>query len=112
MPVRDRFKRILRGPQESDLARTRHSLSGNPSDSEPHSGSAEGLWKEAYEELEKEDPKLIDAYQRALLRECRPDPADTNHDGQMRALIEQQLDRIQQSRLKITVAGKEIVAKD
>jgi hypothetical protein len=129
MPVRDRFKRIFGGPHSGPkeftpdkLQESRHSPSDKPLDAEPHSGSAvslrclelEGLWKEAYEELEKENPKLIDAYKNALLRECRPEqdslPAD--HDGQMQALIEQQLDRIQQSRLRITVAGKEIVAKD
>ncbi|KAF7586258.1 hypothetical protein BBP40_009184 [Aspergillus hancockii] len=136
MSFRDQIKHIFRGrrsvpkastpdkPQESGVVRTRHSPSDKPSDAEPHSRSAvtsqrlqlEGLWTEAYGEIEKDDPKLINAYQTALFREYPPEqgssPTDTNREGHMRALIEHQLHRIQQSRLKITVAGKEIVAKE
>jgi hypothetical protein len=76
----------------------------------------EGLWRDAYEQLQKEDEKLIKGYEEALLQNWQPgDDAlknDGDHNTRLCGIVKRRLQEIEDSRLKLTVAGKEIVVKD
>jgi len=84
------------------------------------------LWNEAYNTLRKKDSELIDAYERDLLASQDlafdkqtslsegqiPSVGDIDRGVQLQKLVDQKLQDIQDSRLKITVSGKEIVVKE
>ncbi|WEW56389.1 hypothetical protein PRK78_001832 [Emydomyces testavorans] len=121
MPMRNRIRRFL---GEAGIRPSRSpspSISSNiaptpraPANSQPL--QLQGLWKEAYEQLRKEDTKLIGAYENALLQEGQPAQAGLRYgsdpDPRLRALVDDRLQEIEDCRLKLTVAGKEIVVRD
>ncbi|KAF4631978.1 hypothetical protein G7Y89_g6154 [Cudoniella acicularis] len=88
----------------------------------------ESLWDEAYSALRKKDSKLIDAYERALLasndehqqdvKRTLPNAGQISSVGgidraaQLQKLVDCKLQDINNSRIKITVSGKEVVVKD
>ncbi|KAJ5643920.1 uncharacterized protein N7484_006427 [Penicillium longicatenatum] len=75
-----------------------------------------GLWKEAYEELYKEDARLIEAYEDALLQQddlgSQKSSAESDTDTRLRSLVERRFEEIEGSRLKIIFAGKEITVRE
>ncbi|KKZ62642.1 hypothetical protein EMCG_03052 [[Emmonsia] crescens] len=73
------------------------------------------LWDEAYSELRKEDSKLVDAYERGLfaiedLRQKAPEGED--REIQLQKLLDSKLQDIENSQMKISIHGKEVVIKD
>ncbi|KAJ5648437.1 hypothetical protein N7490_004809 [Penicillium lividum] len=75
-----------------------------------------GLWKEAYEELYKEDAQLIEAYENAILQqdknETNRSSAGNDTDAHLQSLVKRRFEEIESSRLKITFAGKEITVRE
>ncbi|KAJ5735002.1 uncharacterized protein N7483_000127 [Penicillium malachiteum] len=76
----------------------------------------DGLWEEAYKELSDnpKNSKLVTAYEK-----CLAQPGNTENDISeidiipcLRSVIENRLDEIERCRIKVTLAGKEIIGKD
>lgn len=75
-----------------------------------------GLWKEAYEALYKEDARLIEAYEDALLQQddlgSHTSLAESDSDTPLGSLVKRRFAEMESSRLKITFAGKEITVRE
>ena len=121
-------------PASSSAATEREGLGSNnePADREPpvnRRGPAENrrsknLWDEAYVQLRKEEPELMDAYEKDLLAlgshvaikagvQAFADSVGGEDRAQrLQKLAKDKLDGIQKAQLKVTVGGKEIVVKD
>ncbi|KAL2361545.1 hypothetical protein RJZ56_005577 [Blastomyces dermatitidis] len=73
------------------------------------------LWDEAYDELRKEDAKLVDAYERDLLAiqdlEQRA-PEGDDREMQLQKLLNSKLQDIEHSQMRISIHGKDVVIKD
>ncbi|KAK2809659.1 hypothetical protein FQN50_003716 [Emmonsiellopsis sp. PD_5] len=81
----------------------------------PQDLNLNNLWEEAYNILQKEDPKIIDAYERDLLAVQDPEneaPNGADRETQLRNLLDSKLQDIENSQLKITVNGETVVIKD
>ncbi|KAL5360217.1 hypothetical protein BJX96DRAFT_175081 [Aspergillus floccosus] len=75
----------------------------------------QGCWREAYEKLQKENGDLLHIFETFLLQQSRTE--DTVRAGQdplplLQSLVENRLQEIENSRFKITVAGKEFVVRE
>ncbi|OJD19429.1 hypothetical protein AJ78_00603 [Emergomyces pasteurianus Ep9510] len=73
------------------------------------------LWDEAYNELRKEDAKLVDAYERGLfaiqdLNQKAPEGED--REIQLQKLLNSKLQDIENSQMKISIHGKDVVIRD
>lgn len=129
MPLRDRFRRFLGGspdePDEPDspASRTPRQPEHGSRNAEPNAQplntprvlELKGLWKEAYEDLRKDDSELVDAYESAVSRECDSQAAEeagADPEGGMRGFVKHRLQEIQDSHHTVTVAGKSIGIKD
>lgn len=137
MPLRTRFKRLLAGSEGKETTNDPDQKDGNqkPADlqiktakpgpplvhtTHPQSFQLGGLWNEAYEQLREEDEQLIIAYEKDLLTQGkaqtggqRPsDVFDNSHETQLQNLVERRLADIQETRLRMTVGGREVVVKD
>ncbi|KAL4898759.1 hypothetical protein BDV59DRAFT_197632 [Aspergillus ambiguus] len=76
-----------------------------------------GLWREAYQQLQQEKGSLIDDYENFILQashgeEKKPAEAGSGPDPRLETLVKNRLKDIEESRFKITIAGKEFVARD
>ncbi|KAK2778994.1 hypothetical protein FQN52_002663 [Onygenales sp. PD_12] len=81
----------------------------------PQDLNLNNLWEEAYSILQKEDPKIIDAYERDLLAVQDPEkeaPNGAERETQLRNLLDSKLQDVENSQLKITVNGETVVIKD
>ncbi|KAJ5724239.1 hypothetical protein N7488_002274 [Penicillium malachiteum] len=75
-----------------------------------------GLWDDAYKEL-SDDPKnskLVTAYEKCLAQSgnTEKDVSEIDPIPRLRSIIEDRLEEIERSRIKFTLAGKEIIIKD
>ncbi|KAJ0417656.1 hypothetical protein BJY00DRAFT_315767 [Aspergillus carlsbadensis] len=62
--------------------------------------------------LIREQPDLVAAYELALSRECQPERPSASADEGMRRFIKQQLKRIQDAQLTITIGGNRLSIKE
>ncbi|PGH10423.1 hypothetical protein GX51_00182 [Blastomyces parvus] len=73
------------------------------------------LWDEAYNDLRKEDAKLVDAYERELFAipnlEQRA-PAGEDREIRLQKLLNSKLQDIENSQMKISIHGKDVVIRD
>ncbi|KAJ5710634.1 hypothetical protein N7488_004790 [Penicillium malachiteum] len=76
---------------------------------------SEGLWDEAYALLKEKDAKLVDAYKTALLQESDPGStkqcSETEINDRLKVINQSRLEEIQNSRVKINIAGREVDLK-
>jgi hypothetical protein len=81
----------------------------NTDDKIPRPLELKGIWKEAYEKLCKEEPELIEAFEKDL----QQSPA-TQHQGaaSLSQIVQDKITNIERSRWKVTVAGKEVTGHD
>ncbi|KAJ5703610.1 hypothetical protein N7493_011535 [Penicillium malachiteum] len=82
---------------------------------DPPSLRLSGFWKEAYEKLEAENPKIIQAYKKGIARFSANNdepPQNTNSDMPLEEVVKRRLQEIQDTRLKFVVAGREIVVRE
>ncbi|OAX84576.1 hypothetical protein ACJ72_01054 [Emergomyces africanus] len=73
------------------------------------------LWDEAYNELRKEDSKLVDAYERGLfaiqdLEQKAPEGED--REIQLQNILNSKIQDIENSQMKISLNGKDVVIRD
>lgn len=136
MPLRTRFKRFLAGSEGKETTNEPDQTDGDQKVSDlqiktakselplihatpPQSFQLRDLWIEAYEQL-REDEQLIVAYEKSLLIQGKAqsggqqtgDVFDKGHETQLQHLIERRLADIQETRLQITVGGRDVVVKD
>lgn len=137
MPLRTRFKRFLVGSEGKETTNEPDHTDGDhkAADLQVRTEKAEppfihathpqsllmgGLWNEAYEQLREEDDQLIVGYEKDLLIQGKAQPggqhtsnvSDKSHETQLQDLIERRLADIQETRLQITVGGRDVVLKD
>ncbi|KAJ5726562.1 uncharacterized protein N7483_007919 [Penicillium malachiteum] len=78
----------------------------------PLLSNASSLWHEAHALLKEKDAKLVDAYKTALLQEADAGPRDelseAEMDERLKVIIESRLKEIENSRVKINIAGREV----
>ncbi|KAJ5721674.1 uncharacterized protein N7483_009608 [Penicillium malachiteum] len=77
--------------------------------------SFEGYWKDAYEKLQDEDPKLVESYRKILLQQIAErdeTPSGTNNDPVLEEFIKTRLQEIEKTQLKLEISGREIVARE
>ncbi|KAL5610968.1 hypothetical protein FOBRF1_007085 [Fusarium oxysporum] len=134
--LRHRFKRLLGGsstdpdhdatPSTTRQQSENEALSGAEPDSRPTGPPGgpkalelKGLWKEAYDQLRKNDAEIVDAYKSALSRQCAAQkeeeslpPGEDSETTGLRGFIKDRLDEIQASHLTVTIAGKSIGIKE
>ncbi|KLJ11401.1 hypothetical protein EMPG_09706 [Blastomyces silverae] len=77
--------------------------------------NSNSLWDEAYNELRKEDAKLVDAYERDLfaiqdLEQRAPEGED--REIQLQKLLNSKLQDIENSQMKVSIHGKDVVIRD
>ncbi|KAF9762005.1 hypothetical protein IL306_003590 [Fusarium sp. DS 682] len=129
--LRHRFKRLLGGsstdPNDDAAPSTTRQQSENEALSSAEPGppagpkalELKGLWKEAYDQLQKDDAEIVDAYKSALSRQCAAQkeeeslpPGEDSETTDLRGFIKARLDEIQASHLTVTIAGKSIGIKE
>ncbi|KAJ5627393.1 hypothetical protein N7528_004820 [Penicillium herquei] len=74
-----------------------------------------GFWKEAYEKLEAENPKIIQAYEKAIARfNSNGDGSSQNKGSDMplEEIVKKRLQDIKDARLKFVISGREIVVRE
>ncbi|CEL09833.1 hypothetical protein ASPCAL12962 [Aspergillus calidoustus] len=119
LPLRHRFKPTAPQPNNENEAPTNATPDPQPTDPpaapNPKTLELKGLWKEAYDQLSKDDAKLVVAYESALSRQCAAQQTDgdaTSEETGMRDFINNRLDEIQASHLTMTISGKSIGIKE
>ncbi|PMD14340.1 WD40 repeat-like protein [Hyaloscypha hepaticicola] len=83
------------------------------------------LWEEAYNRLQEEEPKILDAYEKDLLasgvqssaKARAQDPGGgrnepESREEQLQRLVKDKLDAVRKAQWKITVGGEDIVVRD
>ncbi|GKZ26438.1 hypothetical protein AbraIFM66951_007862 [Aspergillus brasiliensis] len=133
MPFRKRLKNwtaTLRPPRipSPDVSRATSTTSlvssHNNSISAPNASSSnisdpvplrlEGLWKEAYSNLQNKNPDLLAQYEGILLSSTKSDTlqnenrGNTDIDPRLESCVKGRLEAIENSRLKIRIGGREI----
>ncbi|KAJ0414709.1 hypothetical protein BJY00DRAFT_318549 [Aspergillus carlsbadensis] len=82
---------------------------GNTNDTVARSLDLKGIWKEAYDKLQNEEPRLIEAFEKDL-QQC----SSNHHQGpaSLSDIVQDKISNIERSRWKVTVAGKEVTVRD
>ncbi|EDN02269.1 predicted protein [Histoplasma mississippiense (nom. inval.)] len=73
------------------------------------------LWDEAYDELRKENAKLVDAYEQDLFsiqNLGQQAPKGEDREIQLQKLLNSKLQNIENSQMKISIHGKDVVIRD
>ncbi|EGC40965.1 conserved hypothetical protein [Histoplasma capsulatum var. duboisii H88] len=73
------------------------------------------LWDEAYDELRKENAKLVDAYEQDLFsiqNLGQQAPKGEDREIQLQKLLDSKLQNIENSQMKISIHGKDVVIRD
>jgi uncharacterized protein YicC (UPF0701 family) len=90
--------------QSSKIQATTENTNGQVS----RSLELKGIWKEAYDKLQREEPELVEAFEKDLQKS----PSDNNHDSTSLAeIVQEKIDSIERSRWKVTVASKEVTVR-
>ncbi|KAJ6081562.1 hypothetical protein N7499_006436 [Penicillium canescens] len=75
----------------------------------------QGCWREAYEQLQEENGDMVHTFETFLLQQSRTEDtvrAESDPLPLLQSLVEDRLQEIENSRFKITVAGKEFVVRE
>ncbi|KAJ5634313.1 hypothetical protein N7528_002155 [Penicillium herquei] len=121
-----RLKELIQGsshrnerPKEVKNKQTPHAntvtISDTPSDFDVVHLSFKGYWKDAYEKLQLEDPKLVESYKKTLLQQIAEggeSPSGPNDDHVLEGFIKGRLQQIEKTQLRLEISGREIVARE
>ncbi|KAJ6008151.1 hypothetical protein N7540_012127 [Penicillium herquei] len=87
----------------------------SPADVDPPFLSLSGFWKEAYEKLEAEHPKIVQAYEKGVMQfSVSSDGSSQNLTSAMplEDVVKRRLREIKDTRLKFVISGREVVVRE
>ncbi|KAJ5727438.1 hypothetical protein N7493_005258 [Penicillium malachiteum] len=75
----------------------------------------EGYWKDAYDKLQLEDPKLVESYKKTLLQriaEGDESPSGSNDDHILEGFTKGRLQQIEKAQVRLEISEREIIARE